>query len=486
MRPVLANLGFLLQFTGLLLLLPIAVAYFYSEVNSIIVLLTAATAFFALGFLLNALCERKELDFKSSCILITIVFFLLGLIGSIPYYQVFSGPPHLQITNSYFEAISGYTTTGLTLIENVDSLPKSVIFYRGLTQWIGGLGIVFILLVFFYPSKSVLQYGKAVGVEDLAKDMKKSFISILLIYTFYTILFSAIFYFFIHRDVVDATSMTFSGISTGGFAPASDISKFVAFPGNLIISLEMLFGSISYWVHYRFFKVSFKNSITKSKVNLKDFITKELIIFLLMIFFATIVVCYVLNLDIFTSFFHVTSASSTTGFSYIDMAKLDIPIKLGLVFLMLVGGCGFSTAGGIKILRLILFLKAIPWGIKRLLTGNEEKLSFENKALSDTDVIIHFLIVLLAISSVLISAFIFSLYGFKFTDSLFETTSALATTGLSTGLTNLATPLLLKWILTFLMILGRIEIIPFLVTLSPYIERLNRFVLKVIYQNHSS
>jgi trk system potassium uptake protein TrkH len=196
MRPVLANLGFVLQLAGILTLLPIGVAFYYRETDALISFFLTAIALLGSGFILNSLAEKREPDFKTSAALITLVFLLLGLFGSIPllYLGVFPGGPLEAFTNSYFEATSGFTTTGFSLISDVDALPRSLIFYRALTQFIGGIGLVFILLAFLYPGRALIPLGRAVGAENLTTDMRRTFLIILLIYSLYAGLFSLTFY----------------------------------------------------------------------------------------------------------------------------------------------------------------------------------------------------------------------------------------------------------------------------------------------------
>jgi len=457
MKSVLANFGFILQIAALLTILPIFVAFYYSEMNALIYFFTTVTVFFVSGFALNALCERKELNFKSACILITLTFFLLSLIGSIPYFLAnpFQDSDVAQrLTNNYFESVSGYTTTGLTFLRDVNSLPKSILLYRSLTQWIGGLGIIFIILTFFYEGNAVEKLSKAMRFERITGTIKRSFISVLIIYSIYTVIFFAIFYALGFSDVVNSLSLIFGSFATGGFSPV-EVSQLNS-PFNLIVIVMMILGATTFSVHYGLFTGNFKKIFKK-----------EFIAFLIIIIVFSVLISRFFELDISTSLFNVVGISSTTGFKTIDVPKFG-SLQLIFIVLMFIGGNSFSTAGGIKTERLILTLKSIPWSIKRLITDREVRLKFENKILSDTEVLMNFLFIILGIGLVFVSAFFISLAGFEFIDSLFESTAAFSTAGVSTGITSLSLPLALKWLLMFLMILGRIEIIPFLVALSPF------------------
>ncbi|HLC00527.1 MAG TPA: hypothetical protein VJL33_04340, partial [Candidatus Bathyarchaeia archaeon] len=132
-----ANLGFLLQIAGLLTILPIAVGLYFEETQAVVSLFIACVTFLGCGFMLNALCERKDLDFKSSNVLFLASFIILPLIGALPfiYYDPFiSANVFERFTNGIFESVSGFTTTGFSFVTNPDVLPNSLLIYRSITE----------------------------------------------------------------------------------------------------------------------------------------------------------------------------------------------------------------------------------------------------------------------------------------------------------------------------------------------------------------
>ena len=232
MRPALANLGFVLQLAGLLTLLPIGVAFYYGETKALISFFLTAIAFLGSGFILNALAEKKELDFRTSAALITLVFLILGLFGSIPflYLGVFSGQgPLEEFTNSYFEATSGFTTTGFSLISDVDSLPGPSSSTGPSPSSSGASGSS----SSSWPSSTregPHPAGRAVGAEPQT-DMGHLLI-ILLIYSLYAGLFSLAFYNWGVSDPAVAVSLAFSGLATGGFSRSSDFRPLTVYPST--------------------------------------------------------------------------------------------------------------------------------------------------------------------------------------------------------------------------------------------------------------
>lgn len=459
MRAVFANLGFIFQIAGLLVYLPILVAFKYNETTALISFFVTATVFMGIGFLLNAFSQRKELDFKASCALITLAFVFLGAVGSIPYLWL--NPVHLastaeQVTDYYFESVSSFTTTGFSLISDVDSLPRSIIFYRGLSQFIGGIGVVFILLAFFYPEKDVVQLSKAIGMGAI-ENLKRSFMAVLLVYTIYAAVFTAALYFLGFKEVVSAISIILGALMTGGLSVINDFSVLANWKMLSLITIAMLFGAFSFWSHHAIFTGRARRAITS-----------ELLVFLLVVLSGSLMVKIFVGASFGDSIFHAASASSTTGYSYIDLAGIPDSAKLVFAVLMFIGGSSFSTSGGVKVMRLIIFLKSIPWAVRRLITEDGGKLVFEGRPLEDREVVQSLLLILLGISTVFVSAFVLVSSGFGFVDSVFESTSAFATTGFSAGIITPALPMGLKWLFIALMIVGRVEVIPLLVLISPY------------------
>jgi trk system potassium uptake protein TrkH len=458
MKPLLANLGFVLQFAGFFVLIPIIAAFYLNETEALIPLLTTSISLLVTGFLLNALCERKVLSFKNSCLLLCLVFLILPLFTSIPCQYLnplkISNPLE-KFTVCYFESVSTSTTTGLTLMKNV-SLSKSLILYRSVIQWVGGIGLIFILLSFFYPADFADRISKLIDIERITEKIKKSFIIVVLIYAILTGIFISIF-FFLGYDIIDSASLVLSTIVTGSLPVQTIPDSFLL---KIFLMVVMIIGATNFWVIYRIFNLKMKKTFTK-----------EFEVFILLILIATFFVFAFSNLDLFSSLFHVVSTSSTTGINYVDFNKIASPslvqpLKIIFIALMFIGGCSFSTAGGIKVKRIIILFKSIPILVKRELTKKGEKIVYEGNEIEDSELMKHFLNIILSVFLIFISAFIFTFYGFSFEDSVFETLSAFSTAGVSIGITSLSLSLELKWLLIILMIVGRVEIFTLLIGMS--------------------
>lgn len=462
-KHILANLGFLLQIAGLLTVLPILVGLCLNEIQTLAPLFLTCISFLVSGFLMNALCERKDLDFKSSCVLILLAFVLMPLIGAIPYVynDPFNSPnPVDRFTNAYFESISGFTTTGFSFVSNTDALPRSFLIYRSMTELMGGVGIVFLLLAFFHSRKSLNHLGNALGIERIGNNLKRIFFSVFLIYGIYIIVFTIIFYILGTQDVIKAGTFAIDTI-TGGYQPSfGQFQQYLAIPIRISIIVLMFVGSVNFSFNYRLFTLKLKKAFSG-----------ETLLYLLIIIIATVLIFFLTGRGALTSLFHVVSMSSSTGYDYINIPMLNDTAKSIFILLMILGGCGFSMAGGIKMFRIISFFKSIKQSVKGILVKEkvikEEK---ENKKIEENNVEQFSILVaiVLFIATLVVFSIIFSTIGVSFTDAIFEVGSALTTNGISMGATTVFMPIAYKWLLIISMIIGRIEIIPILIALSQY------------------
>lgn len=342
---ILANLGFMLQIAGLLTILPIAIGFLLNETDQLVSLFLTCVGFLAAGFLMNALSERKELDFKSASALFLAAFIILPLLGAIPYFftDPFKSPNYLErFTNGYFESVSAFTTTGFSFIQNSDTLARSILFYRSLTELMGGVGIVFLLLAFFHSRNSLNHLGNAMGIEELGGDLRRTFLSVLAIYSLFILIFTAAFYVLGFQDVVRTGAFMIDTI-TGGFQPSiSQFQRYLALAPKILLTVLMFLGSVNFAFNYRM--------LTRK---IKQAFSKEVILYITLIIFSTLLIFLLSGIPVVDSLFHVVSMSSSTGFDYINIPGQNSTVLAIFITLMIIGGCAFSMAGGIRISRLI-------------------------------------------------------------------------------------------------------------------------------------
>ena len=462
-KRIFANLGFLLQIAGLLTILPIGIGLYFNETPTLVPLLMTCVSFLGVGFLLNSLCERKDLDFKSANILFVIVFILLPLIGALPYFysDPFSSPNVLdRFTNGFFESVSGFTTTGFSFISASEALPRSILVYRSLTELMGGVGIVFLLLAFFQSKKSLDNLGNSIGVDNVNGNLKKTFGSVLAIYGLVIIAFTLLFYAIGFQNPISTGTFVIDTI-TGGFQPSTQaFQQYLSFTPKIFLIILMLIGSLNFAFIYKLLTLKPRKAFTA-----------EVLLFFAIIALGTTSVTFLTNINALDSFFHVVSMSSSTGQSYLPLTAFGSTGLSILIVLMLIGGCTFSMAGGIRVSRLIASVKSIKeniietfnkgYGISRLretANGNDRALEHLSAPVS----------ILLFIITLVIFAVIFTTIGVSFTDSLFEVGSAITTNGISMGATTVTMGIGYKWLIISAMIIGRIEILTILIAIIPF------------------
>lgn len=459
-KRIVANLGFLLQTAGILTVIPIGIGFCFNEIEQLIPLFITCVAFLCCGFFLNSLCERKDLDFKSSSVLLVAAFIILPLIGAIPY--VFSDPftsPNMldRFTNSYFESVSGFTTTGFSFITNTDALPRSMLVFRSLTELMGGVGIVFLILAFFQSKRSMRKLGDTLGIDNLNGNLKRMFFSVFAIYGVYIIAFTVIFYLLGFTNLLNTGTFVIDTL-TGGFQPnAQQFEQYLLFVPKILMMILMFVGSINFAFNYHLFTGK-----------IKKIFSAEVLAYLALIAVASIAICYAAKVELFDSVFHVVSMASSTGYDYLNVLSLNNTAVSIFIALIVIGGCSFSMAGGIKITRLLTFGKSIGQAVKMTLVREESAKDSNHKveknfyeSFSVITSILMFIVVLL------VFAVLFTTMGVSFTDALYEVGSALSTNGVSMGATTLAMPITHKWLMIAAMTIGRVEILTILIAIVP-------------------
>jgi trk system potassium uptake protein len=514
-KPVLGNLGILLQFSGILLVVPAFLGTTLGESVSIVGIFFAVVGLSFAGFFLTNIGEKGPMNLKQASIFIVSGFILLSLFGSIPYIYINpfgSGVSTSALfVNSLFESASGFTTTGLSLISNPENLPKSLDFYRSYTNWVGGLSFVYLVMILFFPERKLSAMKSVLGGGLLR--VRELLITIVGIFTAYTLILIFMFISLGQTGALDAISLAFSTITGGGFLPLSNIIT-PDHPERLaILTVGMILSALPFAFHYHIF--SRKGLLTRKTISI------EVAVFLIMIT-AAIPIFYWLSqgkADIYSSIFHIISGSTTTGFQYLNIQSLPYTAKTLLTLMMLVGGTAFSTAGGIKVGRFILLYQELTKGSKAKNRGTtttittpemytsssissttnpyrstefmtrlqdehrksnlEELVEQQTRALKRISLILSkkvireiLTVIALYVSVALITGSVLSLLtNSRLEDAMFEAVSAISTTGLTAGITSVNLDVFSKLLLATNMILGRFEIIAILYIFFAYFRK---------------
>jgi trk system potassium uptake protein len=459
-KHLLANLGFLLQISGLLTVLPIGIGLALNETAAVISLFLACVTFLGIGFLMNALCERKDLDFAGSNFLFLATFVIMPLIGAIPFFYTnpFGSANPLDIfTNGIFESVSGFTTTGFSFIAP-ETLPYSLLVYRSLTELMGGVGIVFLLLAFFQSRKSLNSLSNSIGIDKVSSNLKRTYLSVFGIYAIIVLVFTGIFFALGFTDLLKIGTFVID-VLTGGFSPsANQLQPYLSLAPKIFMMLLMLLGALNFAFLYNIFTGKLKKAVSQ-----------EVGLFFLIILAGTVALSLAANIGEVDSLFHVISMSGSVGMSYIPLSAFGQTGLAIMIMLTLIGGCAFSMAGGIRVSRLIGLAKSAKEATLGILTKENSFRTRQNptndngnESLGNLSASVS---ILLFLGVLVVFALIFTTAGVSFTDAIFEVGSALTTNGISMGATNVTMGMGYKWLMITAMTIGRVEMLSILLAL---------------------
>lgn len=450
-KAVLGNLGFVLQFAGVLLLVPAIVATVLEDATIATGIYLTTVLLLVTGFFLNSYGEKSSLNLQQASILVFSSLFLLSLFGTVPYLYVFpSEETNIEVFgNAFFSSAAGFTTGGISLFDEPEKLSQSFTFYRSYTQLVGGMSFIYLVITAFYPESKLQSMRGFISGRTL--HMKELFSTITIIFAVYIVIIATLLYFLGESEnLLDDFSLAMSTLATGGFIPTSTILDGLLWQEHVILMGAMILGALPFTFHYAFVRKKF----------LAPKLGKEVLTYFAILGSATILFMAISELNPLESAFYSISASTTAGLQQESLAGLNGGAHTILIILMFIGGCGFSTAGGLKIFRLFhlkdcrtLFSK-----VKRVEMSNQTK-----KEVISTLIILILFPTISAITGLHLAAS----ENVPFQDAFFEAAGVITTGGLSAGVIDFDTDPATKIILGFLMIFGRLEIIAIIYIFVP-------------------
>lgn len=478
-KAVLSILGNVVKYMVALLFVPLLIALYYGEGDAKSFLLTIIIGA-PIGFILsNIKAEKKAIYAKEGFLIVGFAWIIISAIGALPF--VISGAIPSFI-DAFFETVSGFTTTGATILTAIEGLPKGILFWRSFTHWIGGMGFLIFMLALIpsLGSNSIhLLKAESPGPSPgkIVPKIKETAKILYLIY-FALTLIEGILLMCAGMNLYDAVIHAMGTAGTGGFSNMNaSIAAFNSPAIEWIITIFMLIFGINFALYFQILKGNFKGF----------FKNEELRYYLLIILSAFILITVniiSLNggdiiLSIRQSAFQVSSIVTSTGFATVDFNFWPTLSKLIIVMLMFVGAMAGSTGGGIKTVRIVIMLKAIKREINKIIHPKRvNSVKIDGKTVDED--IIHgvFLFIGAYIIISLIAIFIISFDNF---DVVATVTSVITTmSNIGPGLEVVgpagnfaAFSPLSKLVLSFCMLAGRLEIYPMLIMFSPSIWRKN-------------
>jgi trk system potassium uptake protein TrkH len=340
--------GSLLKYFALAYLLPLCVALYYGE-EGWRIYLYALLLTLGVGLILQfGFKTAREIERADGFTIVAFTWLFISLFGTLPY--VFLG---LGFLDAFFEAMSGFTTTGATILNVVEALPKSALLWRSLTQWLGGMGVI-ALFVAILPRLGVggSQLFDREFPGPLPERLRPRFSTtarlLWTIYVGFTAAQVVLLYFLARLPLFDSICISFSTLSTGGFTPTTASIGAYANPlAEYIIMAFMFLAGMNFIIHYHVLRGNWKA--------IKD---DEFRLYLIILLVATALLVFAQGLNSYREgLFQAISIMTTTGFVTADFSLWHSSSRIVLLALMFIGGCGGSTGGGIKVVRVLTLMK---------------------------------------------------------------------------------------------------------------------------------
>ena len=473
----------------------VALFYFYRCGDGDVLALTVSTILTAIsGFILISAGRKsgqskhdiENFEVKDSFIIVTLTWVVFALFGMLPF--LLNGTVS-TVTDAFFEAMSGFTTTGSTLLNNIDEQPHGILFWRSIMQWLGGLGIIVLFLAIMpalnRSSNKVMMFSaemSGIGVKKLHPKMMMTARKLLGIYIILTIL-CGFMYWLGPMNTFDAICHAMTTMSSGGFSThQASISYFNSSYIEYVASVFMFASGINFSLYY--FLFTGQGKLFRENEELRWYLGAVILltsIFIVLFYFAPRLDTVLTQEHSYpegfenrfrTSLFHVTSLITSTCF---QATNFDYDLWGGLflipTFIMMASGaCAGSTSGGIKIIREVISIKSINNIFRRLLHPNALfSVKVSNEVIDDdkTRRVVNFLIIFMLLYVLGVLLFIIS--GSNLEESMFNCISALGNSGPGIGSTGPSASFselsdMGKWTMSFLMLIGRLEIYTVLVT----------------------
>ncbi len=470
-KTVFFTLGILQIILGIFMLIPIFAQFFFKEIDSSFFGASIITVIFGTLFFLSNLDHDKKLNLQQAFLLTALSWLSIAIFGSLPliFCEV-----NFSFTNAFFESMSGITTTGSTIIPNLEEMPKAILLWRAILQWLGGIGII-VMAITLMPIMNVggMQLFKISNSDSSEKILPKSKeIALRLIYIYSGLTsICAISYRILGMNTFDSITHSMTTIATGGFSNYNEsIGFFNSFPIEISAIIFIILGSLPFIAYIKFLNGNRKIFITD--IQIRTFLKIILISILILSIYLFLDKSSELNFR--TVLFNVISILTGTG--YVN-AQFDnwggFPLIIFIV-LMFIGGCAGSTTCGIKIFRFQILYSFVLNQLKKIIYPKGVfVLKYNQSPIDDkfTASIISFIYMYLVIFFTITA--LLSLTGLDFITAISGAATSISNVGPGLGSTigpngNFSSlPDISKWILSFGMILGRLELFAILVLFLP-------------------
>lgn len=486
LRIILRDLGWLAPVPGLMALLSLPVAAAFGEWYAVAPLLITAGVSFALSLALYLPLRRAgEAKLRHGLLVAAVGWALVSTLGALPFYLISLNlpqgykSPFTDFASAFFESVSGYTGTGLTMATRPDLLPRVLQWWRSFIEWVGGMGVIVLMLTLIVgPGTSVVSlYFAEARTERIHPSVLSTVRTMWWIFALYTVI-SVVTLWGVGMPLWEALNHAMTGISTGGFTVWPDsIAHYDSVPIDTASIFIMLAGAISFAVHYR----ALRGRLRALAVDLQTrWLLAISLVGVVLVSLENLLAGYLPADSFRKGAFQFVSALTCTGFQTAPIGEWPDKAKFLLSLGMVIGGAAGSTAGGIKVMRFVLLVRGVSWRLRKIVSPGGAlvpmKLGRElipdaeaSKRLEEAAVLTFLWFAFLFFGILVLSHLVPSEYGLA--DVIFEVASAQGNVGLSVGITGPDMPTVGKLLLCFNMWVGRLEIIPVLMFLRSFFLR---------------
>ena len=472
-KTVFFTLGALQIILGLSMIVPILAQFFYNQLDSGFISSGLVTIVFGVLFLLSNFDHDKKLNLPQAFLLTALSWLSIAVFGSLPF--IFS-EIELSITDAFFESMSGITTTGSTIITNLNETPKAILLWRGMLQWLGGIGII-VMAITLMPIMNIggmqlFIISTSNTKEKILPKSKEISIRLIIIYLSLTLV-CALFYKIFGMSFFDSIVHSMTTIATGGF---SNYNESIGYFNSSLIELTsivfIILGSIPFIAYIKYLNGDKKIFLNDTQI--KTFIKIVIFSILLLFFYLSIKNQSFFEVNLRAISFNVISILTGTGYVTQNFSDWGHFPLIYFVILMFIGGCAGSTACGIKIFRVQILYQFISIQLKKIIYPRGIfKIKYENNNVDDKFLASIMSFIFLYILIFFIITALLSTSGLNFITSLSAAATSISNVG--PGLGDIIGPNgnfsqlsdVSKWILSLAMILGRLELFAVLVLFIP-------------------
>lgn len=474
---VLSLLGKLLLIIGGSMAFPLAWSVYFGDGDAVPILISMLITMGVGAFISFFVKSNETIRHREAFAIVTFGWLVAALFGAFPY--MLSGT-FTSFTDAFFETMSGFTTTGASVLTDIEAVPRGILFWRSLTHWLGGMGIMvlFVALLSLLGGGGLQMFKAEVPgplaerikprIQETAKMLWLTYVILSLVETILLLLGG--------MNLFDALCHTFATMATGGFSTKNlSVGFYDSAYIQWVITVFMFLAGANFALSYQAIFKRTNSFWHNQEFRLYTYIT----VGATLIIFANLITINPqgIELTLRQAAFQVVAILTTTGFATVDFDKWPALSRMIIFVLMFVGGCSGSTGGSIKVGRILIFFKHTLVEIARSIHPRAIKyLKVGNKTVADSVIINVLQFFFLYIGIFFLGAIVMSALGLGFTEALSSVATTLGNVGPGLGSIGPAAnyahvPSLGKWLLSFFMLLGRLEIYTVLVLLVPQVWR---------------